>query len=141
MMMAISANTRQVIANEFKFISEKIKSETELPAKVYYFSGTYGLTQRLLNLEFDSNIVLMHIVLNYTYNLIKQLLVRITSGEEKVITFPPKLFNSLANSIDELGRKIVKNEDTTSVLQDITVIGYATTGNGYYLYQKGIIKI
>jgi hypothetical protein len=139
--MAISINNRQIIANEFKFIAGKIRSEKELPRKIYYFSGTFGMIQRIFNIDYDINLVLLHTILQDTHRGLNNLLSMIISGNEKVITLPPGLFDSLADVVEELGNTIVNDKDIMPSLEKIAAIGYVTMGNGYYLYQKGILKV
>lgn len=139
--MTISANNRQIIADEFKFIAGKIRSEKELPSKIYYFSGAFGMTQRIFNMDYDINLVLLHAILLDTCNRLNNLVSMIISGGEKVITLPYESFDSLANAVEELGNAIVNDTDIMPSLEKIAAIGYITTGNGHYLYQKGILKV
>jgi len=54
---------------------------------------------------------------------------------------PEGLFNFLAQSLQDLADVIAKDGDVTPHLKKIAIAAYATTGNGYYLYQKGILKL
>ena len=62
-------------------------------------------------------------------------------GKDTLIDLPDDLFDKLCDSLEELAEKIEKDEDTYSVLQKLSVFAYVTTGNGYYLYRKGILRI
>lgn len=60
--------------------------------------------------------------------------------EQSTFLMPDQLFDGLSDVLNELADKIEKNQNDIPVLEKINALGYSTTGNGYYLYQKGIIK-
>ena len=62
-------------------------------------------------------------------------------GKDTVIDFPEGFFEKLSECLEELAKNIENNQDTYAVLQKISLLAYISTGNGYYLYQKGILKI
>jgi len=96
---------------------------------------------RITSLEFDPSLVLVHDVLQRTYRNIDTRLTAIGSGQERAIKVPEGLFDRLAKHLDELSNAIDNNKDINEPLKKIAVISYVTTGNGYYLYKKGILKI
>ena len=65
----------------------------------------------------------------------------ILRGIEPVIKIPEKYFEKLENAVEELAEKIDKDQDVSSTLQKITNITYIMIGNGFYLYQKGLISL
>lgn len=140
-MMQLSDELRKVIGDELRYVAKKIKEETDLSRKNYFFSASFGVMHRIANLEFDPSLMLLHMVLHSTHAGIESRLASITSGQERVIQVPPKLFDSLSEALGELADKIQNNEDLIHSLQKIATIAYVTTGNGYYLYEKGILKI
>jgi len=56
---------------------------------------------------------------------------------------PKNYFDILENTLKDLIISIDKNEDHLiyKTLEKLSVIGYITTGNGNYLYKKGLVKI
>jgi DNA replication initiation complex subunit (GINS family) len=68
-------------------------------------------------------------------------LVMIERGDEKVIQIPDDFFNKLARLTEELAKTIEEDKDVYEILKKITIHSYLLSGNGYYLYQKGIIKV
>jgi len=50
-------------------------------------------------------------------------------------------FDRLAEYVNELALKIENNEETYKTLEKIEVLAHVATGNGYYLYTKGFIKL
>ncbi len=139
--MDISQDSRKTIADEFEYVAKRMKEEQQLPTKLYFFTGSYNILHRIYNLEFDPSLLLIHNVLQSTYEFVSGRLGSIVTGQERVVSIPQGLFDSLADTLKQLGNAIRNNEDFVEPLQRIVMIGYATTGNGYYLYQKGILKI
>jgi len=135
--MKINADTRKKLIEELKFIINKMEKEKEYKQKIYYFSGIYGAISRIFNLEYDPELVFAHIILNYTHNNIKLRLAQ----EEKIIEIPNELFDKLVATTKEFLNKIEKNESLCDALQKFAIIAYSTTGNGYYLYQRGLLRL
>jgi len=140
-MMELSDNLRQVVTDELRYVAERIREEKDSARKNYFFSAAYAVVYRGFNLEFDPGLVLVHDVLQRTYRNIDTRLTAIGSGQERAIKVPEGLFDRLAKHLDELSNAIYNNKDINEPLSKIAVISYVTTGNGYYLYKKGILKI
>ena len=139
--MNISDSFRKTIVDEFRYAAKKMKEETEAFRKIYFFSATYGIVFRVFNLEFDPTLVFIHNVLQTTYANIDNILHRIARREETVIQIPDRVLENLAEAIEELSDEIERDGDVAQCLQKISNIGYVGTGNGYYLYQKGTLRI
>ena len=141
--MNISGNYKKVISKEFLGIVEKMKDTKDLSGKMYFFSATYGVISRVFNLEFDSALVFAHFVLNAACNTINGRLLALKAGQDNVVQIPEGLFDSLQKVIEKLAENIEtgNEEELFKNLQKIANIAFTTTGNGYYLYQKGMLKI
>ena len=139
--MQISQKFRELLVDELKIVTKKVRKEEDFKIKNYYFSATYGTISRIFNFDFNPELVLIHTVLNFVYVAVGNLQKRIDRGEEEVIRIPDKFFDKLANLTEELAIAIEKDEKIYEVLQEIAVHIYVLSGNGYYLYQKGVIKI
>ncbi len=141
--MNISGNYKKVIAKEFRGIVEKMKGTKNLSEKMYFFSATYGVVSRVFNLEFDPALVFTHFVINAACSTINGRLLALKGGQDNVVQIPEGLFDSLQKVIEKLAENIeTGNEDKLfKNLQKIANIAFTTTGNGYYLYQKGMLKI
>jgi len=137
----ISPELRKALVEEFRLVEKKIREEKTIRKKLFFLSATYGQVTRVFNISYDPQLILMHLVLNAAYSTIGEVVKRIQEGRETVIKLPENYFEKLAELIKELAELIEKDEDTYSVLQKIAVLTYAITGNGYYLYLKGILKI
>ncbi len=139
--MKISESNKKIIVDEFRFIVKKMKQAESSQEELYYFSASFGMVLRILNLEFNSSLVFMHHVLQTSHGILNAALQNISSGQERVIKLPDNLFERLAKELQQLSNRIEKGEDIKPVLENISNIVYVATGNGYYLYQKGLLKI
>ena len=141
--MNIQGNYKRIIAKEFRGIVEKMKDTKDLSEKMYFFSATYGVVSRIFNLEFDPALVFTHFVLNAAGSTINGRLLVLKGGQDNVVKIPEGLFDSLQNIIEKLAENIEtgNKDELFTNLQKIANIAFTTTGNGYYLYQKGMLKI
>jgi len=139
--MKLSTQNKKILLKEIEFAIEKMRETKDPKGKLYYFTAVYGVMHRIFNLDFAPELVFMHMVLNTTYNSIQERLATIERGEEKVVKIPDNLFDKLTEATQELAEKIKNNETTYEVLQRFVILGYVVSGNGYYLYEKGLVKI
>jgi len=139
--MEITPEFRKSIVNEFRLVAKKIREEEDPARKLFFFSATYGVISRVFNFSYDPQLVFIHMVLNASYNTLNAAVTRFESIEERAISIPEGLFNKLADATEELADKIEKDEDTYETLQKIAIMCFSTTGNGYYLYEKGLLSI
>ena len=141
--MNISDHYKGLIVNEFRKVAKGMKDANYISQKIYWFSATFGIVNRILNLEFDDTLVCIHIILNATYNLINHRADNIKKSTEAAIDFPQDLFKNLQETILELSDNIEHNNEHEIFknLQKIAKIAYSTTGNGYYLYLQGKLQL
>lgn len=139
--MKISDASKKIIVDELRYVADRVNREAEMPKKMYIYSGAYAVVNRILNIEFDPDLILMHAILQSSYTQINNTLNNIMTGAEKVITIHEGVFGCLAQSLKDLADVISRDGDITTQLGEIAVAAYSTTGNGYYLYQKGILKL
>lgn len=139
--MKIPKNFREELVKEINFVAERMRKEPDPRKKLYYYSGVYGLVNRTFNINFDPELLFMHLILNSTYGIMKSRVDAIILGRDTLIEVPDNLFDRLSDALEELAENVEKNEETYLTLQKIANLAYVTTGNGFYLYQKGILKI
>ena len=139
--MGIKKAYRDKIIKEFKFIVTKMNSSPTGEEKLYYFSGTYGIVQRVFNLEYDEELVFLHFVLRQIYDAFNGRLNAIKKGGETVVPLTEEQFVKLSELIKKLAEKMTKKEDTIEILKKFVILGYTTTGNGYYMQQQGEIDL
>lgn len=138
--MKISENHKNIIVKEFLGAAKLMKEDGTAEDKMFYFSSTFGILSRIFNLEYDPQLVLAHFILQSAHGNISARIKAINDGDQ-VIKFPGEFIDKLSNKVEVLADLIEKNEDLYGTLQDINEITFVTTGNGYFLYKKGILKI
>ena len=107
--------------------------------QIYYFSAVYGALQRVLNIEYDQRIGLVHFVCLYAHNAVLQRLIAVMAGQEMNIKLSNTLFTTLADLTGELAKRIQNDEDVIDILEKFSEIAYTMSGNGYYLASTGRI--
>jgi len=138
--MNISDEYRSIIVDDFRFASKMMQSVTYAEQKLFHFSATYGTLSRVFNLQYDPQLVFAHFIFNNAHLSINARISAIKGGD-LVIEFPEDFFSKLAQTLNDFADKIEKKLDTFEVLQRVVEISFISTGNGYYLFQKGFLKI
>ena len=139
--MNISDDFRETIVKEIKYVAKKIDQSNDPNQKLYFFSGIYSIIQKIFNLEYDSDLIFFHFILRQTYDAFNGRLQAIMKGGETVVPLQEDQFKKLSQITKELANKLQKNEDVNETLKKFAILSYTTTGNGYYLLQKGLLKI
>lgn len=139
--MQIPEDLRKKLVSEIRFVVGKIRTEQDLRTRTYYLSGIHGEMLRLVNINFDPHLLFAHNVLNAAFTTIRGRADAIVLGRDIVINFPPGFFDKLSSLLDGLATSIELDKELYKILQDISNLAYIGTGNGYYLFQKGIIKL
>lgn len=139
--MNLSDNMRKLLTEEIDFIVKRMKESKDPARKLYFFSAVHGMAFRIMNIEFDPELAFIQYVINAAYNTINGRLGMISAGQGRGIGIPEKLFDSLEIALEEMLAKIERGETTYPVLERISNLAYSTTGNGYYLYLKGLLPV
>jgi len=138
--MNLSVDMQKIFTDEVRTATKHMK-EVETPAeKLFFLSAVYGAAFRIMNIQFDSELAFIHHVVNAAYMMMNTNLASIRQGRG-VNTFPQNVFERLEDSLEQLVEKIEQGERTYPVLETIFNLAYSTTGNGYYLYLKGMITV
>lgn len=138
--MKISPNMKVLLLDEIDFALKNMQSSPEAEKKLYFFSAIYGCVSRIINIEFDPELAFIHHVTNLAYNQIQVgLQMAVKSGAN--LTIPVDIFDKLERAIADLREKIELNEKTYPALEKIANIAFSATGNGYYLYLKGKLRL
>ena len=104
------------------------------------FSAIHGTIQRVFNLEYDSDLVFIHNILQQTHFAFIQRLQAMKNGDVAVPLIEEQMGGLIA-AIKELSEKIRGNDKLNGTLKKFVILTYSTNGNGYYLLQKGLLKI
>lgn len=141
--MNISNDNKNVIVNEFLKVHELMNGSKNNREKLFYFSATYAMVSRILNIEYNPTLIFIHSVLLSAHNNINSFVSNIINTKNNFYKIPENYFDILEDNLRELTGAITNNDKTNiyNILEKITVLGYITTGNGNYLYKKGMIKL
>ena len=126
---------------ELRYVSKQMQGTENIEEKLYYFSAVFGAAQRIVNFEFDPEMLFIYQVTQLAHNQIQQRLVLVKSGQQPSLGLPDNLFAVLRNMVDEMASRIENGETTCPILEKMMTLSYSTTGNGYYLFQKGELKL
>lgn len=135
--MKIKSESKAKIIAEIKFVLQKMKEAPDPQSKLYYFSAVYGIMNRIFNLEYAPDLIFAHFVINGAHTQINARL----HDPDKTIQIPQELFDRLFDATAELLNVIEKDKNPYDVLKKFALLGYVTGGNGYYLYEKGLLKL
>jgi len=138
--MEINPEYKKMLVSEFRYAAKLMTENQFAEIKLFYFSSTFGILSRIFNLQYEPQLVFMHAILNNAHGNMIARLQAIKSGDI-VVQFPQEFFEKLTQCVEKLALQIEKDEDTYKTLEEIVLLTFITTGNGYYLFQKGILKI
>ena len=138
--MNLSKNMQSLFIKELKFVLKNMKATVIPVEKLYFFSAIHAVANRIFNIEFHSELVFIHNVIQTTHQLIStNLTTALQHGS--AVGMPDGLFDGLESAVEEMIAKTSNNQDIYLVLQRISDLAYSTTGNGRYLHLKGMLTI
>lgn len=142
--MELPENIQTRLAAEFRLVADKIHEEEDPFRKMYFFSAIYADTSRALNWVWDKDLALLHTVTQNAYERMHGGLQTIASGQNRAMRIDMIIFEHLGSAVENLASYFEKNgdvEELYEVLCRFAELSYATTGNGSYLMEKGLIKL
>ena len=137
---------RRRLAKEYRYAVTKMQEAPEPTRKLFYFSVFFAEAQRVLNLEWDADLALIHVITRQVYTQINTVLQ--TPG--LLQTFPidwTTVLDKLTEAASYLTAHFEKAENESNKEELYQMLGYlaeiwfAVTGNGSYLYEKGAFKL
>ena len=141
--MQLPDELRSRIATEFQYAVDRMRSADDAHAKLYYYSAFFGEISRILNFHWDRDLALVHLVLSGTHSQVAGMAHNISTGRERAVKISVEHIEALINTTSELARYFETggtDSELYSLLGRIAEIGYASTGNGWYMLQRGLIK-
>lgn len=139
--MNLSPEMEKRFVEETRFVVKNMRNTTGAAQKWYFFSAIYGMAQRILNLEYNPELVFIFQVVQLVYNMVNARLAALSAGQEAGISIPRNLFTNIEDELEKMANLLEQGKETYPVLQRLVNIAYVTTGNGYYLYLKGMLKV
>ena len=145
MSLKIPEAIRDTLAKEFRVAATKMAEESDVRSKLYFLSAMFGACSRAFNQVWIDDLALLHMVLRNANSEVNNRLIAMAANAEHPIKIAPEVFSILTEAAGQLADMFQAEEiDTTDlyrVLVRIAEAAYSTTGNGYYLYLKGTLKI
>ena len=138
--MNLSPDMQKVFTDEVAMAIKHMKSVNTLEEKLFFLSAVHGAAFRIMNIQYDSELAFIHHVVNAAYGMMQANLAFIKQGQG-VNTFPKDVFDKLEDALEYLVAKVARGEQTYPILEKISNLAYSTTGNGYYLYLKGMLTV
>ena len=136
---------RQRLAKEYRYAITKMQ-EAQPARKLFYFSVFFGEAQRVLNLEWSRDLALIYTVTLHAHTQINTTIQAPGVGQVLPIDWTT-VFEKLTQIADDLAAYYEKAENDANkkelyqTLGRLAEIAYMVSGNGSYLYEKGLIKL
>jgi len=131
---------KQLIIKELEFVLQKMNQSTSVEDKIYYFSAIQGMLHRVMNLEYTDDLLVSFFVTNETHQSFQQRLIGIRQGDT-VVKLSEHQMKRLIEITENFLEAVRKHDNLDTVLKQYIILSYTTTGNGYYLMEKGVLKI
>ena len=133
------------LKSEFRIAASKVAEARDIPGKIYYFSVFYGESSRQLNIHWDADLALLWLVVQATCHGVNNRLTQATNAEYPLGGFPHG-FGAALDQVSEEFATAFEGGDVDiprlyAALARTAELTYITSGNGAYLYDKGIIKL
>lgn len=129
------------IVDEINFVIKMMDESSDLSQKLYYFSGVHALIHRIFNQDIDEDLIFVHLILHNTHASFMSRFQAIDQGRDRTVALIDKQLSSLIDSLKEFAKAIEMEKDINNILKKFVILSYSTTGNGFYLLQKGLLII
>lgn len=141
--LILSNENKKIITQEFAKVYNLMSNTNNINEKLFYFSAAHGMVSRVLNIQYDPTLILIHSVLLSTYSNINSFLNNIINPKNTFYRFPGTYFKMIEDRLKELATAIEENNENNvyEILKNYSALGYIATGNGNYLYIKGDLTI
>jgi len=144
-MPALPKQIRRRLAEEFRLAASKVAEAQDIDGKLYYFSVFFGETSRQLNVHWDPDLALLHLVAQAAGQQIRGRMPLPISAGFSPNGLPDEFLGAIDQVSDELAVAFEGSEiDMARFYAALARIGelvYVTTGNGAYLYKKGLLRL
>ncbi|NOX34722.1 MAG: hypothetical protein GXP56_13490 [Deltaproteobacteria bacterium] len=138
--MKLSKEYKIKIEQEFDFVIKKMLESENPDQMMYYFSGIYGLLQRILNFEYSDELLFTYFIIERSCKDIANQLSALRQGSP-VPTFHKNFGSKLIEVTKELRDSFFNSKHRVESLKKLIVLAYTCTGNGFYLTEKNTIEI
>jgi hypothetical protein len=131
------------LATEYRYAVGKMQEANQPAKKLFYFSVSFGEAQRVLNWEWDADLALIYELAHQTHTQINAS-IQVAGPLQTLPVDWQSIFDRLTRAFSDLATYFEQNntnkDELCRILGRFAEISYAVTGNGSYLYEKGLIK-
>jgi len=141
--MNIPDNYFNLILDEFNETKGLIKESKNIEDKLYFFSSSFGIINRVMNFHYEPILIFIHQALANVHANISKRMNAPHNPDVVSTSVPDIMFDSLFSYFDLLVDAF-KNKDENEIrgiLEKFAVLTYATSGNGFYLFLKGKLTL
>lgn len=138
--MKINKIYKTAIIKEIKYVQKKMKENSSLEKKLFYYSAIPAQFLRVLNMEYDNDILYLHHVVSHTQGSFQQRLGAMKAGDIN-IEVNERQIEQLESLLDDVICVLEQKKEIDEVLKAFIKLAYSISGNGYYLMEKGSLKI
>ena len=138
--MQLSKDVRSKLVSELRYCAERISKEKDLRRKAFFYCNAADSVHSILDLEYDSQLVLIGLVLEVSGSMISNRVETILSERDISVELIDGIFDKLHAYLSELAINIEESQDTYKTLEKIAELAFTATERGYYLYTKGVMK-
>jgi len=141
--MKISQEYKDLIVNEFEEVDQSLQSAQDPNDFLYFFSASFGILNRIMNIQCDPTLVFMHQILQSLHQSMQARLQAAGINQSSTMAFPIEFLAKMKEILQQLRAAFMKGSDaeTHSVLSRAANLTYASSGNGYYLYIRQKLNI
>ena len=142
--MQLPDDLRTRLATEYRTAVDRMRDSDDPFGQIYYFSVFFGEASRVLNWHWDRDLALINLVTQGTQRAVSQRLQTIVSNTERVVQLSEEFFDAFSQAASDLTDYVEQDgdpEELRAVLGRMAELSYVTTGNGYYLLDKGQISL
>lgn len=138
--MQLTKVLRERLASEFRLASTLMSASEGAREKLFYFSVIYLETGRIINWEMNKDLALIWTVTQWVHQRATAKVQAMAQGD--IAPLPDDYFDHLTLATVEL-TNFVENDgsgdELAQLMGEFSLLGYATTGNGYYLIRKASV--
>jgi hypothetical protein len=139
--MKLSPSMKKLMVKEMEFAADRMKTAPTMAEKVFYFSAVYGAVGRVLNFEYEPELAFIHQTVQLAYNQVNARVLNLVAKQDVAIGMPEGLFERLQEGVEQLIALLQKGAPTYPALEYIAHVAFSTTGNGYFLYLRGMLEM
>lgn len=141
--MSIQQEYKSLIIEEFEDVGRLLKEAKSPSDFLYLFSASYGILNRILNIQCDPTLVFMHQVLQSLHQAMQARLQAAGSNPLEPYPFPIEFLPKMGEILEKLRLAFLKGSESEICheLSRASNLSYASTGNGYYLYIRKKLQI